>query len=200
MRAVPFLRFAMFQAFVAASALSGCGDDSGPTKPPAGGGGPSTYAVRSSPQNVLHNLEIAYATRDTTAYKDLYDSSYVGISEDLNDPPGTPPLSVTYSDEMAHIAALAQSPTISSVTFELGPESSWNRLASDDPSHPEWALIQIAGTSLDIQIMDGVNAFQVTGSNEFFQFTFQPTTPEASSPTDTLWKIVKWRESRAVGP
>jgi hypothetical protein len=180
-----------------AVSLAGCGifDPKQSKKPPIEP--PAVYVIPFLPGNVLHNLEIAYSRRDTTAYKNLYDSSYVGVSENLNDPPGTVPLSFTYSDEVAHITKLASVPTISSVTFELGPETSWNRLESDDPSHPDWAVIQIAGSSLDIQITEGVNTLQASGSNEFFQFSFQPTTP-AASPTDTLWNIVKWRET--VGP
>jgi hypothetical protein len=199
MRTVRRVRSKYVPAFLAAMVLSGCGDDSNnPAKPPPSP--PAMYMDRSSPQNVLHNLEIAYPQRDSTEYKALYDSSYVGTSEDLNDPPGTIPFSFTYSDEVGHVAALARTPTISSVTFELGPEISWGRLESSDPSHPEWATIQIAGSSIDIQVTDGISTIQASGSNEFFEFTFKPTTPEYFSPTDTLWKIVRWRESRAAGP
>ena len=90
-------------------------------------------------------------------------------------------------------------PTISSVNVSFGPPSSWNRFESGDPSHPEWAAIQIAGTSLDIQITDGSNTWQASGSAEFLEFMFKPTL-DSASPTDTLWRIVRWTESRSAGP
>ena len=186
---------------LASVVLAGCGI----FDPTQGGPPPKidrpVYAILSQPGFVLNALELAYSHRDSTGYKALYDSSYVGTSEDLNDPPGTVPISFTYADEVAHVAALERSPTITSVTFELGPETSWTRLESDDPSHPEYAVIQIAGSNLDIQVTEGSNTLRASGSSEFFEFTFKPTTPAPGSPSDTLWKIVKWRESRAaVGP
>jgi hypothetical protein len=193
------LRFAALAALVAFSALlvAGCGifdpKKSGKIPPDI----PPEYVIPFQPGNVLVNLEIAYSTRDTAGTKVVYDSSYVGISEDLSDPPGTTPASFTYFDEVAHVASLRRTPGISSVSFELGPETSWTRLESNDPSHPDWAVIQIAGSSLDIQVTEGINTLQAEGSKEFFEFSFKPTTPAPGSPTDTLWKIVKWTETRS---
>jgi len=198
MRAVRLMRFTLLPAFVAAWGLSGCGKDN-LVKPPDPPGPGSAYLVRSTPQNVLTDLEIAYSHRDSTETKALYDSSYVGTSQDLNDPPGTTPLSFTYSDEIAHVAALARSTTISSISLDLGPSASWNRLESNDPSHPEWAVIQIAGSGFKVECTDGPNTWQASGSYEFFEFMFKPATPESTSPTDTLWTIVKWQEVRAAG-
>jgi len=150
---------------------------------------------------VLSALEYAYSHRDTVETKALYDPSYVGTSEDLSDPPGTPPISLTYSDEVAHVDRLASKPTISSAYLSLGPPTSWTRLESDDPSHPAWAVIQIAGTSLTVRITElPDNISEARGSSLFFEFMFKPSTPEPTSPTDTLWTIVRWRESRAAFP
>lgn len=191
MRAVPFLRFAVFQAFVAASVFSGCGEDS-PTKPPPGGGGPPVYPVLSTPQNVLTALEIAYSHRDSTETKALYDSSYVGESQDMTDNSFE---SFSYADEVRHVAILARSTTITSVTCEFGPPASWTRFGSSDPSHPDWAVIQLSGSSFLIEVSDvAVSQFEVSGAGELFEFLFKPTAPESTSPTDTLWKIVHWSE------
>ena len=196
MRAPPIVRLAVISVFVAASSLSGCGKDEVPTKPtPA----PPTYPVLSSPQNVLSALEVAYPHRDSVETAALYDPSYIGTSEDLNDPPGTMPLSFHYADEVAHVATLARSSTISSVALGFGPKTSWTRLGSGDLSHPEWATIQISGSSINIGITDGTSMLETGGSNEFLEFLFKPSTPESGSPTDTLWKIVRWRESRQAG-
>ena len=188
MWAVRLMRFTVLPAFVAAGLSLGCGKKLSP------------YPALSSPQSVLSALSIAYSHRDSTETKALYDSSYVGTSEDLNDPPWMTPLSFSYSDEVGHVAALARSPTISSVSLNFGPQGSWTRLESNDPSHPEWAVIQIAGSSFYVECTDGDNTWQAGGMNEFLEFMFKPSTPESTSPTDTLWRIVRWRESRAAGP
>jgi hypothetical protein len=197
------LRFCALAALVALSAIvvAGCGI----FNPPTGGGGtvvpPPVYVIPSQPEFVLANLETAYSSRDSSGYKALYDSSYVGISEDLNDPPETQISTFRYADEVSHIGNLASNPNITSVSFRLGSPSSWDRLESNDPSHPEWAVIQISGSQFDVQVTVGVdNTLQVNGTNEFFEFSFTPTTPAPGSPSDTLWKIVKWRETRAAGP
>src|SRR6185295_7940220 len=111
MRTLRFMRFSLAPAILAASVLSGCGKDSGgPTKP--GKPAPPTYPVLSTPQIVLSALEEAYSNRDSVETKVLYDSSYVGTSRDLRDPPGTIPISLAYADEVAHVAKLASTPTI----------------------------------------------------------------------------------------
>src|SRR5439155_6588993 len=185
MRALRFARFSLAPAILAAMVLSGCGKDS--VKPTENGVVFSDpYPVLSTPQNVLSALEEAYSHRDSVEYKALYDPSYVGISRDQNDPPGTAPITLTYADEVAHVAKLASWSTITSAYMSLGPSASWTRLASNDTSHPEWADIQIAGSSLNVRVTEGTDTYEAGGSSLFFEFMFKPTTPAPSSPTDTL--------------
>jgi hypothetical protein len=157
---------------------------------------PPQYQVPFNPTIVLENLQTAYSHRDSVGYKANYDSSYTGTSKDFLDPQ-TPTISLTYADEVAHIARLASDPTITSAYMSLGPKISWDRLQSDDPSHPDWAVIQIAGSQLDVQVEQPPDTWKVGGSSEFFTFKFKPTTPASISPTDTLWNIVRWEESRS---
>jgi len=195
----PF-QLAAFAALLVLSAvvLAGCGIFDPPKNPGKPPDPPPQYVVPFQPENVLLNLTLAYSHKDSVECQVVYDSSYVGTSQDLNDPPGTTPFSFTYTDEVHHVGALYHNPSISSVSFDIGPQSSWTRLASDDPGHPDWAVIQIAGSSLIIEVTDGQTVWQVKASTEFFVFSFKPITPAAGSPTDTLWKIAKWTESRAI--
>ncbi len=94
------------------------------------------------------------------------------------------------------MAALARNPNISSAYLNLGSVTSWNRLGSDDPSHPDWAVIQISGSQIDVEVTEGNTLYLAKGGTEFFEFKFQPTTPAPSSPSDTLWKIIRWRETK----
>ena len=196
------LRFTALAGVLALLAIvvAGCGI----FDPKKSGGKPPpllpVYDIPIHPTVVLSNLVKAYSARDSVGYKALYDSSYVGTSQDLRDPPGTTPISLTYADEVAHVARLASKPTITSAYMDLGPPTSWTRLESDDPSHPEWAVIQIAGSSLTVRVTEGNEEYLANGTSEFFEFAFKPTTPASISSTDTLWNIVRWKETRAAGP
>ena len=174
---------------ILALALGGCGDDDdNPMKPPPG----TSYPELSSPQNVLLALDLAYESRDSVMYGALYDSTYVGSSTDLNDPGN--PINLTYADEVAHIRALATTPGISHVLLDLGPEATWDRLPSDDLSHPEWSMIQLAGSAYRIEITEGATTLGAVGeAGTFLEFAFSPR-PDSTSQTDTLWRIVRWRE------
>jgi hypothetical protein len=193
----PLVRSTLLTGLLAGAFLSAC--DKNPVKPtpapPA-----RLYPVLATPQDVLSALQLAYIFRDSLEYKALHDSAYAGTSQDAFDPPGTPPLQFTFADEAAHIAKLARTNTITSARLDFGPPSGWNRLPSDDLAHPDWAIIQIPGSSFQVQIVDRDNVFSAGGSTEFLEFKFQPTAPDTTSPTDTTWKIVRWQETRSFGP
>jgi hypothetical protein len=158
------------------------------------------YPTLERPERVLQALDMAYERRDSLKYKELYDSTYTGSSTDLNANQGGT-IDITYADELAHIGALARAPGIRT-TFDLGPEATWFRRGSTDPSHPEWAVIQIAGYEYLIRIDDGSNSIEARPQDpgNFQEFTFGPTI-DHTSPTDTLWKIVRWTEfGRSVDP
>ena len=155
------------------------------------------YPILSFPSQVLEALELAYQRRDSVKVKDLYDSTYTGQSLDLTDPGST--IDVTFGDEVAHVAALARASGLSAY-LELGSDQTWDRLPSDDPSHPEWAVIQITGSGYSVEIYDGANSFGAHGeAGTFLEFAFEPTL-DTTSPTDTLWKIVRWKETGKSEP
>lgn len=150
------------------------------------------YPSPERPTWVLRMLKMAYERRDSTQYKVIYDSSYVGTSVDQND---VSTLIVSYRDELDHIAALERTPGLRAY-LELGPEATWDPVPSDDPSHPDWMVILISGTSYKVQIDDTVkgDSYAAEGDAGFFQeFTFEPT-PDETSPTGAYWKIIRWRE------
>jgi hypothetical protein len=172
---------------VAGILLGGCGgDDTTIVEPkPAPG-----YPERNTLEHVISALVLSYQARDSMETKQLYDSSYVGTSQDLSDPPGSQISTFGYSDEIRHVATLAQTATISTVVMDLGPASSWTRLSSDDVSHPEWAMIQIP--SYHIEIYDGASStMYLAQSPNPMTFAFNPT---VTAPGDTLWRIVRWNE------
>lgn len=165
-----------------------CGDDKNPVKP-----GPSpgpNYPVRSTPQAVLNKLILSYESRDSTGYRDCFEADYQGASYDTSDTPGNQPGTFTYADEAAHIRALARSPGITSVDLYL--PSPWTRTTVTGDLLGDWAMIAVHNPQ--VGITDDANSLQ-TVTNETFEFSFRPTAPAAESPTDTLWRIVRWSET-----
>lgn len=176
-------RMGWLVAVMAAGFLGGCGSDNkDPVEPP-----PPPPGL-NSPQNVLENLVLSYQARDSVKTRDLYDSSYVGTSTDLNDPPGSQVSIFHYADEVRHVAVMARTATISSVLVDLGPRASWIRMSSDDPSHPEWAMIQVS--NYRIEVFDGGTVYSAPSINPMI-YAFTPT---VTAPGDTTWKIVRWTE------
>ena len=188
MRAVRLLPNRLLATMVVAGLLSGCGKDN-PVKPKEDL--PRPYPVLSSPQNALSALGIAYTHRDSVETGAVYDSSYQGSSQDPTDPNSPPPLFFDHSAEVRHVGALARSPGITEIIFNIGSPATWTRLESDDASHPDWAVIQLAYHQ--VVVVDGATTYQTQGTNPFL-FAFKPSTPDSSSPTDTLWRVVRWTE------
>lgn len=160
-------------------------------KPPPTGGG-SQYTDQSSPELALKQLETVYHNRDSVTVKGLYDSTYVGTSTDLTQPPQSQILNFAYVDEVEHVAAMAREHDITQVILNFG---ALQRLPSDDLSHPDWAVIQLGGSNMQLEIDRTQDSLSVrlNPTGETFKFKCKPITP-ASTPTDTLWKIVRWEE------
>jgi hypothetical protein len=153
---------------------------------------PPEYRVPYLPEFALYNLMTAYAARDSVAYRSTLDFEYQGSSTDDKGAK----VSFNNIQEVQHIQAFARATTIvGKVFFSLGPEATWDRLPSDDPTYPEWAVIQIAGSNFKLEVNDtGLGTLTVNDPQDNHTFKFNPTTPAPSSPTDTLWTLVRWDE------
>lgn len=182
--------------FLAALVMGGCGDDDElpPLKPK-----PRPTAELASPEITLGMLQRAYETRDSVTTGRVYDTGYAGTSTDLNDPPGSQTVTFTRADEIAHVAALKRSTTVTGVTCDLGYPGSWVRLPSDDLAHPEWAMIHIVGGNIRIEISDGASILQAGDPSDMMSFYFA-SYPDSTSPTGVIWKVIRWDESRAGVP
>ena len=170
--------------------LAGCifspkrGKGGGPPPPPV-------YEIPSTPEFVLKNLAAAYAARDSNEYKSLFDSNYTGTSIDQTQPVLTT-LPFTKDSEAQHISALARNPDIRYVEMQLVPPGGMIRILDlSDP--PGWVMIQ--NPVIKVQIFEPDTTREVKiDSGETIEFRFKPKTPDASSPTDTTWQIIRWTE------
>jgi len=170
--------------FVAAGCiLSPHKKDKGGTPPPP------TYGANLAPESVLVNLARAYQNRDTLEYASLYDDSYTGSSLDNLDP-NAQVIPFTKADEARHIASLAQSTSITSITLTLRPTVTTGAHYHDNGDPPGWSTIQDPFLRLTIDANPTSYDVPLTDDKIFFKFI---PTPVASS-SDTTWKIIQWTE------
>src|SRR5678815_1007087 len=94
----------------------GCGTEKSITGPVPRTG----YLALTTPENTLTTMIRAYANRDTAQLALVYDDAYEGTSRDADDwSPET--LTFTKRDEIEHVAALARSSSVASVSVALNP-------------------------------------------------------------------------------
>jgi len=174
-------RSAFATAFVLLAFLAGCGKDN-PVKPQIT---QPKYAPSSTPQNTLHNLQIAYTTRDSSGYDSLFDAAYLGASFD---PITHAILTFSKTDESLHIRALARTTSITNISLNFPPVLPRYTDASDPPG---WATVSVIGPTLEID--DSPTSIALP-QGETMQYKFRPTSPSPGSPTDTTWHIIGWTE------
>jgi len=174
----------------------GCGGDT-PTKP-RGGDRLFVFPDRSTPNNTILRMEIAFSARDSVVTASVYSDNYEGSSDDFTDPTAVH-LTFTKADEVRVVAELARSTSIVQSNVDLGISSGWfHTHYVTDPAG--WVSIQVPAFS--IYVNDAARGEYATSSpspgvTQIFEFTLEPTTPDPSSPTDTTWTIVRWVESRS---
>ena len=182
-------RLGIVLVLAATFVVMGCGKD--PVKPePAK---PFVYPDRSTPDNTLRRMTFAFANRDTGVTASVYADDYEGTSTDMVYSPTT--LTFTRADEVKVVEAMAGS-SITTIGCDFYSPATWvHTHYSADPVG--WVTIQVP--DYNIYLYDSVRGeFQTrspsSGMIHFFEFTLKPTTPDATSPTDTTWTIVRWKE------
>jgi hypothetical protein len=166
--------------------LVGCGGDKGTNPTPVLG---PKYAPSSTPSNTLHNLALAYQSRDTLEYDSLFDAAYIGQSIDTHYPDS--PYVFSKTDEALHIRALFRSHTIAAIIMQIPPVLTRYTDAADTLG---WATITLPSGVTYIEIDDTPDSY-IVNHNDAMTFKFRPTSPSPGSPTDTTWHIVRWTET-----
>jgi len=178
---------ASFLVMATLCAFSGC--IFSPAKKPPTIKPPVTYPVLAYPISVLEALSTAYAAKDSDEVKLLYaNPGYIGTSADNS---AQTNYTFSWADEVQHVTALGHHPEITSVVLSFPPSLSRYNEVNDPPG---WATIQII-SDMHVEINTTDLSYALFGSGETIIFKFVPKTPDASSPTDTTWKIIRWTEN-----
>jgi hypothetical protein len=146
-------------------------------------------------------MAAAFEERDSVVTDSVYDDAYQGSSTDQADPGGGTTLTFSKADEVRIVASMAGSASITFVDADLKSPNTWVRTSyASDP--PDWVVLQISNWRIEVRDLArgeyAASSFDSFGGS-LMEFTFKPTTPDASSPTDTTWTIIRWREVKS-GP
>jgi hypothetical protein len=168
--------------------VAGC-DDS--TKPKDEDTGP-TYQARTSPQNLLANLKLAYEERELTPYDSLLATEFEFYFSEEDQRIAE---KLTRNEEITVHENMFSSTQVEDITltFSLGD------LALDtnepDPAHPGQFLWTLTATNVDLVLRvtrDGMTTFyDMEDGIEQFWFREESWT---DAHGNAIWMIVKWRE------
>lgn len=142
----------------------------------------------STPQNLILNVKYSWERRDSVRTREIYADTYQGASTDAD---GT--LNFSKDQEVAAVGGLGRSQNVVAVHFTLTPSNTWTRVHYDsDPAG--WTAIQLSGYTIAVDdVVHGTLMTSGGGGADFFEFKMEPSV-DHSSPTDTTWKIVRWKE------
>ena len=175
---------------VFACVLGGCWN---PFAPPGGGGGGDTsadYRVRTSPENVLHNIRTAYEYKNAFEYLDCLseDFTFYPHEDDVNDPEANIPPEWYKADEtLMHNNMFDDNSNVDSITLTLTDRNVVHEVG--DPQDPsDDVYIYIENVDLRVNQSGGLTLAATTPSEFRFRIDIDQTGPNG----ETLWEIFKW--------
>lgn len=185
--AVPFVAFLLFA----------CSDDDDPATPtecPANG----PFVCQTSPDNVLHNLRVAYGSRSIGEYTKIFteDFLFVADSVSVEENPDIPP-SLDVESELQSARNLFSSDVVEQVTLSFDAATPVAAEESDELSRPfpPGTVKVIATVSLAVEIRDLTggenNVFCVDDDIATFFLYPHPTQTLDGSP---VWYLFEWRD------
>jgi hypothetical protein len=191
------VRFALAAALVLATGLWAAGCSSSPTGPD--GGGSPQYPRRTSPENTLAKLVMAYEAMDADGYLDCLSEDFVFFVNpyDTLDYQPLPPFWYRAVEDTIARRMFRASSGIDSITVDLTQDGDPEEIPAEGPGDPSsWRYTERARVRVhlpqDITLhADGRQVFLV-----------RPDEDDAGVGGEVLWEISEWREfeyARAPG-
>jgi hypothetical protein len=173
--------------------VSGCWN---PFAPPGGDPPPPTqlfYKVRTSPDNVVHNLNTAYKDKNAQEYLDCLaeDFEFHLNPDDYEDPDNNLPESWgKIVEQDIHEAMFADGSGVLNVSLTLTNISKqFNPGALPaDPSDDTWTYRE--QTDLFVSVEDPPDLIYHANADQEFVFRIDPD--ETGPEGETLWEIIEW--------
>ena len=173
---------------------------------PSGGGDDDTppvtvsYKERTSPANVVYNLNTAYADMNAREYLDCLAENFEFHlnPEDVNDPTNDPPLPEYWGKDeetRIHEAMFGEGSNVERITLTLTNLGEDYNPGADpvDPMDDRWTRVE--GTDLRVTI-PGDLTFLANADQEFI---FQIDPNETGPSGERLYEIVRWEDKQRSG-
>jgi hypothetical protein len=173
-------------------AVAGCWN---PFAPPGGGDPPPSqvqYKLRTTPENVVYNLNSAYKDMNLEEYLACLAENFEFVlnPNDVNDPMNDLPESWGKTEEEAiHARMFADTTNVGNIDLTLTNVSSqWDQGADPvDPSDDTWIHVD----TTDLRVTIGEWTYLANADQEF---VFQIDPNETGPSGQTLWEIVIWTD------
>ncbi len=167
---------------------AGCGDDA--AKPAVIDDDP--YEARTSPQNLIANLKVAYLERELAPYDSLLATDFEFLFSEEDQQIAE---KLTRLEEMTVHQNMFSSDAVQTITLALTIGELTLDADEPDPANPGQFLWTLTVTNADLMLLvlrDGLTTtFEMQDGIEQFWFRQVPWTDSHGNP---IWKIVKWRE------
>jgi hypothetical protein len=186
---------ALAALLAAAVLIVGCSRSStGPNPEP---GDVSEYKPRTNPENVLYNIEKAYANMDAEAYLDGLAEGYIFFlnPEDINNPEHPlPEYWDKIEERVIHERMFADDSGVEGVTLDFTHlDSIWDQGSPGDWSDDLWTFIE--GVDLRIQLPPDLTLHAEAPAEFLFRVD-----PDSTGPNgEILWEIWKQWDLSADG-
>jgi hypothetical protein len=144
------------------------------------------FRPQTSPENVVHNLQVAFRTRNIAAYEKLLAPEFI-FKFQPDDDAGLGMDPRNESLEMIGTGGLLSSPLVSSISIELthGPAEPVSEVGFPQDA----ILIRITQTRLEVEQTDGIT-WLVQGRQDMF---FRPGRPQIGEDPMN-WFLIEWRD------
>jgi hypothetical protein len=189
--ALPALLIALALIVLAAGGCAGDNPMSGHTVP--------LYMERSSPANVLFNLQAAYRGRDVAGYAGLLAEDYQFYFDQATRDLKGLPVFWTRLDDTTAVRGLFNNPDIAAIRMEL-PCGSCVPVRTLEIGREQWVRVDVTGGFIEIDC--GSSAAHPQGQTRRFDLGLQhfffrrgrtpADTDTTTSETARLWYIVEW--------
>ncbi len=170
----------------AAVFIGGCSDSSaGPESPP----GPE-FRDRTTPANVIYNLELAYEEMDVEEYLDCLSEDFMFFPSpaDLQDPQNELPSEWYKSDERdLHENMFTGPDAVESISLTLTDITlEYDEGSPDDPLDDTWVYVE----DVDLRVnLCGGGSFLATAPSEYW---FRVDTDQSGEGDEIWWELYMW--------
>lgn len=168
--------------------VGGCWNPFAPDDGPGNGDPPEEYKLRTSPANVLDNLQVAYRHKNAVEYLDCLAEDFIFFlnEEDWTNDPTLPQYWGKAEETAIHENMFADGGDVERISLTLTLEGEPVQVPGPEPGDPpHWQYQE----SVDLRVYVGATIYLATAPS---LYEFQIDEDEEGPAGETLWEIWRW--------